>query len=96
MAVVNLPETIDPEMTVDEIMRRWPMTIRVFMRHGMLCTGCPIGIFHTVADACQAHRLDIEPFSVELLQTMRRDLVASGPSAFLDDHVLRPAGRMAE
>lgn len=39
------PISIDPDMTVDEIMRRWPSTIRVMMRHRMLCLGCPIGIF---------------------------------------------------
>lgn len=80
---MNLPETIDPEMTVDEIMRRWPMTIRVVIRHRMLCIGCPIGIFHTVVDACQAHRIDLESFSAELLEATRRDPVANGPVGVL-------------
>lgn len=93
---MNVPETIDPDMTVDEIMRRWPMTIKVMMRHRMLCIGCPIGIFHTVADACQAHRLDIESFSAELLEAMQRDVVANGPSAFYRDDAFQPAGRIAE
>ena len=74
--------TIDPNMTVDEIMRRWPATIRVFIQNRMLCIGCPIGIFHTVKDACQAHRLDEEAFSRELLAAMRSDGKANAPSAF--------------
>lgn len=73
---------IDREMTVDEIMRRWPATIRVFIRNGMLCIGCPIGVFHTVKDACDAHRLDEETFSRELLAAMASDNLVSGPSAF--------------
>ena len=76
------PLSIDPEMTVDEIMRRWPATIRVFIRHRMLCIGCPIGIFHTVSDACGAHGLDEEAFSRELLAAMRGDPLANSPSAF--------------
>lgn len=76
------PETIDPDMTVDEIMRRWPATIRVMIRHGMLCIGCPIAIFHTVADACDAHDVDPQAFSAELLAAMRSDHAASIPSAF--------------
>jgi hybrid cluster-associated redox disulfide protein len=76
------PTAINPSMTVDEIMRRWPATIRVFMRYRMLCIGCPIGVFHTVADACEAHGLDEEAFSHDLLDAMRNDDSAGEPSAF--------------
>ncbi len=76
------PLSIDPEMTVDEIMRRWPATIRVFIVHRMLCIGCPIGIFHTVSDACAAHGLDVQAFSHELLAAMRGDPLANSPSVF--------------
>ena len=84
---MNRPETIDPEMTVDEIMRRWPATIRVMIRNRMLCIGCPIGVFHTVADACDAHRIDLESFSKELLGAMRVDPTADAPSAFQGEEV---------
>ena len=76
------PAKIDPDMTVDEIMRRWPTTIRVMIRNNMLCIGCPIGVFHTVADACQAHRIDEESFARELLDAMRSDPMATSVSAF--------------
>lgn len=79
---VKPPLTIDSEMTVDEIMRRWPATIRVFIRNRMLCIGCPIGVFHTVKDACAAHDLDEESLSRELLAAMTSDDLVSGPSAF--------------
>jgi hybrid cluster-associated redox disulfide protein len=61
---------IDPDMPVDEIMRRWPATIRVMIRNGMLCIGCPIGSFHTVAEACLAHAVDEAAFSAELRAAM--------------------------
>lgn len=76
------PASIDPRMTVDEIMRRWPATIRVMIRNKMLCIGCPIGIFHTVSDACAAHRLDEEAFSMELLEAMGNDPTANTSSVF--------------
>ena len=82
------PTRIDPDMTVDEIMRRWPSTIGVAIRHGMLCVGCPIGIFHTVTDACAAHGLDEDALSTELLDAMRRDPQANTPSAFVRGRVL--------
>lgn len=76
------PSAIDPDMSVDEIMRRWPATIRVMIRHRMLCIGCPIGIFHTVADAAAAHATDEAAFSSELLAAMRSDPTTEALSAF--------------
>ena len=49
---------LDEDMTMDEIMRRWPATIRVVLDHGMLCVGCPIAPFHTVEDAVREHHID--------------------------------------
>lgn len=57
---------VDPDMPIDEIMRRWPATIRVLIGHGMLCVGCPIGSFHTVSEACVAHDVDEALFASEL------------------------------
>lgn len=54
------------DMTMDEIMRRWPATIRVVLRHHLLCVGCPIATFHTVDDAIREHGLDGETFRREL------------------------------
>ena len=55
------------EMTVDEVMRQWPATIRVFLDLRMSCVGCPIASFHTVADACREHQVAVATF-VPLLQ----------------------------
>jgi hybrid cluster-associated redox disulfide protein len=49
---------LDHDMTMDEIMRRWPETIRGIIHNGMLCVGCPIAPFHTVAEAAREHGLD--------------------------------------
>ena len=76
------PSALDPNMSVDEIMRRWPATIRVMIRHRMLCIGCPIGVFHTVADAAAAHAMDEAAFSAELLSAMTTDPSKDAPSAF--------------
>lgn len=58
---------VDPDMSMDEIMRRWPATIAVMVKHRMLCVGCPIGPFHTVSEACRAHGLDEAEVSARLL-----------------------------
>lgn len=55
------------DITMDEIMRRWPQTIRVILGHGMTCVGCPIAAFHTISDAAREHDLDEEVLLQELV-----------------------------
>ena len=47
---------------VDDVMRRSPETIRVFLQFRMRCVGCPIACFHTVEDACREHGVDRDAF----------------------------------
>jgi hybrid cluster-associated redox disulfide protein len=54
------------DVTVDDVMRRWPATIRVFLDFRMGCVGCPIASFHTVADACSEHGAAPEKFLAAL------------------------------
>ena len=68
--------TVDPDMPVDALMRKWPATVRVFMKHQMLCIGCPIGPFHTVTDACLAHGVVEESFVQELEDAMQPALAS--------------------
>lgn len=43
------------DMSLSEIMARWPPTIRVFIDRRMHCVGCPIAPFHTVVEAAAEH-----------------------------------------
>ena len=58
--------SLDLDLSVDHLMRTWPDTVGVFLRRRMLCVGCPIGPFHSVADACREHSIDEEEFRQEL------------------------------
>jgi hybrid cluster-associated redox disulfide protein len=60
------PLISDPDLTLDVLMRIWPDTIPVFLRHRMICVGCLITPFHTVTDACREHGLDEAEFRREL------------------------------
>lgn len=78
--------SITPDLLVDEAMRRWPNTIRVFLDFGFHCVGCPIGCFHSVADACQEHDAELEPF----LQALR--LAATEPAGAVMTEAGPPPG----
>lgn len=63
--------SIGRDMVVDEIMRKWPATVAVMLSYRMLCVGCPIGTFHTVAEACREHRIDETRFILDLESAVR-------------------------
>lgn len=48
---------LDPDMTINQIMRQWPSTIGVVLEYDLHCVGCPINDFHTVSDVCFEHNV---------------------------------------
>ena len=63
------------DLTVSEIMRRWPATMRLFIDRRLLCVGCPIAPFHTLTDVAREHGVDHD----ELCEAVQA--VASGQDA---------------
>ncbi len=59
-------------LPVAEIMARWPGTIRVFIALDMHCVGCPISIFHTLAEAAAEHQLDAKLLFAAILEATGR------------------------
>jgi len=57
---------IESHFLVDDVMRRWPPTIRVFLDFRMNCVGCPIAGFHDIDDACREHGTDCQSFLAAL------------------------------
>ena len=62
----------EPDTSVDQIMRRWPETIGVAIRRGLLCVGCPIGTFHTLGEACAVHGLDEQGVTEDILAAIEQ------------------------
>ncbi len=55
-------------MTVKEVLDRYPRTLQPFMNLGLLCVGCPMETFHTLADVAREYRMDPD----QLLQRFQR------------------------
>lgn len=53
-----LTDTELEAMTVSQIMKRWPATMRLFIDRRLLCVGCPIAPFHYLADVASEHGVD--------------------------------------
>jgi hybrid cluster-associated redox disulfide protein len=43
------------DLTVSEILARWPGVLRLFIDRHLLCVGCPIAPFHTLEDVAFEH-----------------------------------------
>lgn len=63
---------VEATQPVDDVMRQWPSTIRVFLDYRMRCVGCPIACFHTVDDACREHGADNAKFLADLRAAVAR------------------------
>ena len=59
---------VTPDMTVEEIVRRYPPTLHVLLEYGLKCAACRIGVFHTLGDSAQSYGVDVE----ELLDVLNR------------------------
>jgi len=59
------------DMTMDELMQRWPKAVGVLLDFKMLCVGCPIATFHTITDACDEHGISEDEFRGALMSEVR-------------------------
>jgi hybrid cluster-associated redox disulfide protein len=63
---------MDPNSIVDDVMRRWPATIRVFLNYKMQCIGYPIGSFCSIQDACREHQVNDGEFLAEIRERIEK------------------------
>ncbi len=54
------------EMTISEVLERWPATADVFHTHAMACVGCVVAPFYSIADAANVYSLPEDQFVAEL------------------------------
>lgn len=59
-------DPITPETILDDLMRTYKVTIPIFIRHKMMCIGCPVVRFHDVRQACWEHGISIDEFLDEV------------------------------
>lgn len=59
------------ELTVAELLTRWPEAIPVFLRHQMACVGCTMSPFETLADVTAVYDIQLSQFIDELQETIQ-------------------------
>ena len=57
---------ITKEMTIEEIIQRYPQTLPVFARFGLDCAGCQIASFEALEHGAGVHHINVEQLLKEL------------------------------
>ncbi|MDD2400633.1 MAG: DUF1858 domain-containing protein [Clostridia bacterium] len=57
---------ITKEMSITEIVQKYPQSAEILMNHGMGCVGCAASHFETLAQGASAHNIDIDSLLTDL------------------------------
>jgi hybrid cluster-associated redox disulfide protein len=57
---------ITADALVDDVVSQFPATARVFVARRMLCVGCALAPFETLAEASRAYGQSVEPLLSDL------------------------------
>ena len=64
-------DSISPQLTISDILERWPEVIPIFINHKMACVGCSLSDFMTLEDALEIYHLEKEPFIEQIKQAIQ-------------------------
>ena len=68
---------ITKEMSIGEIVQKYPQTVPVFMQHGLGCLGCAVAHFENLEQGAMAHGIDIDVLVAALNEAVAQPVAAS-------------------
>jgi len=71
-------EALD-DMPLDQVMRRWPQTVRLFIEWRLQCVGCPIADFHTIVEAAEEHGYGLDDLRSAVRLAIEDGIIATAP-----------------
>jgi hybrid cluster-associated redox disulfide protein len=63
---------IDSKTTIQELLKLHPPATTVFIKHRMLCVGCPAQAFHTLEEAARNHGRTIDDLFTAIQDAIRK------------------------
>jgi hybrid cluster-associated redox disulfide protein len=71
LKVYNLEEdnrimVITKDMPIGQVVQKYPKTVEVFLRHGLMCFGCAIAQYENLEQGAVAHGIDVEALVKDL------------------------------
>lgn len=65
-------QKIKKEMTINEVVKKYPKTVFVFIDYGLHCVGCPAAQGETIEEAAELHQMDLEKLLEDLNKTAEK------------------------
>ena len=59
---------VTKEMSIGEVVMKWPESAGAFLEHGLMCYGCAAARYETIEQGAQAHGIDPD----ELIESINR------------------------
>ena len=54
------------EMTIQEVVSKYPNSVKIFIKHGMPCVGCMAARYENIEQGANAHGIDIAKLMEDL------------------------------
>jgi len=58
------------DMSIGDVIGKYPNTINIFFRHGLGCVGCAVAQFENIRQGAQAHGINVDLLVKDLNQTV--------------------------
>jgi hybrid cluster-associated redox disulfide protein len=65
---------IDKNMSIDDVVKKYPETIRVFEQHGLGCIGCQAALFENIEQGAEIHGIDVSVLISDLNKVLAKSL----------------------
>jgi hybrid cluster-associated redox disulfide protein len=63
-------QVITAEMSIGDVINKYPDTIQVFFKHGLGCVGCAVAGFENIRQGAMAHGVDVDLLMKDLNQAI--------------------------
>ena len=63
-------QVITAEMAIGDVIRKYPDTIHIFLKHGLGCVGCAVAHFENIRQGAMAHGIDVDLLMKDLNDTV--------------------------
>ncbi len=57
---------INRKMSIQEVVRRYPETIKTFERYGLGCVACQAALFENIEQGAEVHGIDVDALIKDL------------------------------
>jgi len=66
-------DKITKDMTIMDVVNKYPQSIKVFFEHGLFCIGCNVAYRETVEQGAAAHGIEVDGLLAKLNQALSEE-----------------------